>query len=585
MIGETPNHLNAHGECYCTYVSFTLSLIIRLLPRFRCVLELHAISQKISEGAGRFEITMPSSSRDSFLQATHSRYDMYFMLLSNVDTEYSVCSREKDRESIHKAIKDSIGFHGLNRSIYDVISQWIIEQMKSHINDLKDNPLNVVPRMNDLGTILNQMGRHEEALHTLKSASEMYVQVGSVAPTIFGTTAGSVDAQIDRQIVRIYVHLGQYHLAQSHYDALCARGMSRNDHVFSLRHGGRNLKEFCAEGDREGNRHFRESITASLGEVIAKKEIGGTTLSEKGVADIAMRLQRLSKSSDSDNPFMYRSYETKFYMAYYTFLVLEDVDDDEFRAHLQKTFGIDDSSDEFMMLEERISDTLSTIKWKKMAFDHKSSRLPCAHPAVASVMLRLAHAYVDGDQRDLALPLLQQCLPLLRRLPPFHFDIALALLLRAACLAENCDFAAAATDVAEAQSIWENAHTPAIPEVIKRTAKLFYNLFLKMASVGGNPDARGASQFLSVIKEIGSDEARLKKVIINRAWDAEHHDIADSHLRTRKMMPEFRKTWTAKSDVPDALKDWAAKPDLYAMIDLQCSILLINNMQARLLQI
>jgi tetratricopeptide (TPR) repeat protein len=536
-------------------------------------LELHAISQKISEGVGRFEITMPSSSSNSFLQATHMCYDDYFMLLSNVDAEYSVCSREADRESIHKAITDSIGFDGLNRSIYSVISQWIIDQMKSHISLLKMDPLNAVPRMKDLGMILNQMGRHEEALLTLKDALQMYVQVGSVAPTNFGTTINSEDAEIDRQIVRIYVHLGQYHSAQSQHDALCARHMSRHDHVFSLKHGGSDTKDFLAQQDRDRHSGFLKSFKANLEEIVENKGGHGMSLDEEGVRlfsrglrNITASLERDSKNDSPDSSLStYKTLETMALMAQYTFLILEEAEDAEFRALLQ-SFGIAHDGFNHCLLEEIISDPLSTIQWKKQALDLKSARLPCAHPAVASAMLRLAHAYVDGDQIDLALPLLQQCLPLLRRLPPFHFNIALALLLRAACLVKNGHSAAAAADVAEAQSIWNhvNADTSVIPDVIKLTAEQFQDLFLKLTSLD-SPDDRDkcVSLYVSVIRHIGTDEARLKRVIINRAWDAEHYDFAWNQVTSQNFV---QKWWRERNASAGGGANNPAKPDVYVVV-------------------
>ena len=90
--------------------------MLLILRQFRCILELHAISAKISDSGGRFEITMPAHSRQSLLQETSVDQSKYFSLLSNISAESSVCSRDSDRDSIHKSITDSIGFDALNRS-------------------------------------------------------------------------------------------------------------------------------------------------------------------------------------------------------------------------------------------------------------------------------------------------------------------------------------------------------------------------------------------------------------------------------------------------------------------------------------
>jgi tetratricopeptide (TPR) repeat protein len=427
--------------------------------------------------------------------------------------------------------------------------------------------------MKDLGMILSQMGRHEEALLILHEASQMYVQVGSVGPANFGTTIGSEDAQIDRQIVRIYVQLGQYHLAQSHHDALCARVMSRHDHVFSLKHGGCDTKTFLAQRDRDVMSRVCGDFKARLEEIVEKKGGHGISLDEDGVVMFSGMLRNLTASLEHNSKNVsphsprnllstYKQLETIALMSQYTFLILEEAEDAEFRAAL----GIFEDFFDYCLLEERISDPLSNIQWKKQAFDLMSTRLPCAHPAVASAMLRLAHAYVDGDQMDLALPLLQQCLPLLRRLPPFHINIALALLLRAACYVKNGHPAAAAADVAEAQTIWNHidADSSVIPEEIKLTAELFRDLFSSLSS-SESPDDRDkcVALYVSVIRRIGSDEVRRKRAIINRAWDAEHYQHARNYIASQNCVQRVRRERNVSADCE---ANHPAKLDAYVVV-------------------
>jgi hypothetical protein len=178
-------------------------------------LELHAISTKINDSGGRFEITLPAHSRQSLMEETCFDASIYFSLLSNVSAEYSVCSRDSDRLSIHSAIKESIGFEGLNRSIYSVICNWIIEQLQLLTNEMRvTNPLGAIQRLKALGTILHEMGKCNEALQVFLEASQLFYSFRKAAPFSFGTDIESLDSQIDMKIIRLYVQLGKFDVAQ-----------------------------------------------------------------------------------------------------------------------------------------------------------------------------------------------------------------------------------------------------------------------------------------------------------------------------------------------------------------------------------
>ena len=505
-------------------------------------MELHAISQKIREGGGRFEITMPSHSRKSFLQATSSCYDNYFILLRNIDAEYSFCSRPDDMKSIHKAIIDSIGFDGLNRSIYSVISQWIIDQIKAYINSIKgQDPLELIPRMQDLGKILKEMGRYEEALHVLQEASQMFAKIGSVAPKLFGTNYRSLDAQIDRQIVRIYVHLGQYDLAQECHDALFAKWMSTKEQLHSKEHPGSNLQDFFAGQDRDLNSSLEEGFSNILQEAVRQHP-------EMEIFQTISKAERSSVSTEW-NTLEFAS--TFAHMSFYTLLIMEDAESSDY---LKACGSVNDT--DFLLLENAISDPLSNIKLKKMAFDLKSDRLPIAHPTVSLAMLRLAHAYIDGDQSELALPLLQFCLPLLRRLPPLHSNIALALLLRSTCLLKNGELAAASSEVLEALSICENVSDGImnIPadwkwrvEKIARYLQENEVIVTELLPEGGDVlVSKFARAIKKIIKKIGFEEARIKKVIINHGSE-EPQAYASAHmiLLSQRTTRDIWRKWNA----------------------------------------
>jgi hypothetical protein len=509
---------------------------------------------------------MPSHSRDSFLQATLSCYNDYFILLSNVDAKYSFCSRLEDQKSIHKAIADSIGFDGLNRSIYSVISQWIIDQIKLLIASIKDkDPLASIPRMKDLGMILKEMGRYEEALHVLQEASQMFVKFGSVAPQSFETKFNSVDSQIGRQIVRIYVHLGHYDLAQSQHDSLFARSMSGIEREHSKKHGSK-MKDCWRDQDQA----CEKAVTASLAVKVAEMSQEHPKDSHLGIClqkiaeEMRQKSEGISTTQNASailpkpvwmqewNSYEYLSIIMQMY--FYNLLVCEDAEDPE----ILKAYGCESEFD-LCLLEDAISDPLSNVKFKKKAFDLKSNRLPLAHPAVALAMLRLAHAYILSDQSELALPLLQFCIPLLRRLPPLHSNIALSLLLRSACLFKNCDLISASSDLLEALFMCKDVKVGRMAVMadirfLQEAAMFFQEHVNKMDNPEFRPQLENlASEVLKLIKikieKIGCEEALMKKVIINHGRDPRTHNMAQRILEDYRSSREMLKSLKAGTDI------------------------------------
>jgi hypothetical protein len=509
---------------------------------------------------------MPPHSRDSFLQATLSCYNNYFILLSNVDAKYSFCSRVEDQKSIHKAIADSIGFDVLNRSIYSVVSQWIIDQIKLLIASIKDkDPLASIPRMKDLGMILKEMGRYEEALHVLQEASQMFVKFGSVAPQSFETKFHSVDSQIGRQIVRIYVHLGHYDLAQSQHDSLFARMMSGIEREHSKKHGSK-MKDCWRDQDHACDKAVAASLAVGAAEMSKKHPKDshlGICLQQ--IADEMRQKSEAISTTQNASAFLpkpvwmqeWNSYEYLsiiMQMSFYNLLVCEDAEDSE----IVKAYGCENLLD-LCLLEDAFSDPLSNVKFKKKAFDLKSNRLPSAHPAVALAMLRLAHAHIDGDQSELALPLLQFCIPLLRRLRPLHSNIALALLLRSACLFKNGDLVSASSDLLEALSMCKDVKVGRMAVIAEiRFLEEAAMFFLKHVKLMGNPEFRpqlenaasGVLKLINInIEKIGCEEALMKKVIINRGRDPRTHHMAQSILEGYRSTREMLKSLKAGTDI------------------------------------
>jgi tetratricopeptide (TPR) repeat protein len=523
MTGRIQNRSSARGENMHATELRSQFLIIR---HYRCILELHAISTKINDSGGRFEITMPAHSRQSLLKETSVDVSKYFNLLSNVAAEYSVCSREDDKQSIHSAIRDTIGFDGLNRSIYSVICNWIIGQLQSLTSEMKmANSLASVQRLKALGTVLYEMGRYSDALLVFQDASQVYVSFSKAAPLSLGTELGTLDASIDRQIIRVYVLLGQYDLAQKCYD-----------------------------------------------EMVKKAEVtNALALSNFFNFDLTALAAREDADSDSDD---FDIWGTWLHLCFYDMLLFSDSDDPEFRqacnTHIAKKSGSNGTGfDFFGLLQNAVDDPLLFLQLKQTSFQLKIDRLPAGHPWVALAMLHLAHAHFEVDQCAEALPLLQRTLPFLRRLPPLHPNIILALLLLSACLMKHGDVNLAAFSAEEALAMCKTRDLCRIPVPIEidRAAEEAVVLCrdqefrLNVNSVE-HADVRSScvAQFIAVMKKIGTDEARMERVIINRGRDA-----ADRMME--KLLPRVQSKMDAKTEANGTPKIDVYVPLLLAFTD------------------
>jgi tetratricopeptide (TPR) repeat protein len=442
---------------------------------------------------------MPAHSRESFLRATSADQSKYFSLLSSVAAEQSVCSRDQDKDSIHEAIRDSIGFDGLNRSIYSVMTNWIIAQIQLFTSGIKEaNPMAFVQRMKALGAILCETGRYEQALCVFQEASKTWLSLGNVAPLSLGTDVNSVDSQIDRQIIRIHVYLGQYDLAQKLYDEV----MRRNNATVNLR------------------------ISHAFG------------------FDMAALATNFPAEPDAVADAFVDAHDQ---LIFYYRLIFSDADDPEFleACGLSKIYG-------FGNLQSAMADPHLNLQLKKISFQIKIKRLPAKHPWIASAMLRLAHAYFEVDQCEEALPLLRRALPFLRRLPLCHPNIILALLLLSACFIKDRALSHAAFAAEEALVMCKKAQEKqtgaiAIPVELDSAAEQAVLLcrdaeFQRYLSSQNSDESNGSvMQFMAIVAKIGTDEARMDKVIINRGRDAADRMLERIMPKVQAMMDEKQK--------------------------------------------
>ncbi len=143
----------------------TAILTFRLL---RCVLELHAIA---ASGRGRFEVAMTEKERHRFLNEVRTSTQIYYNMLGRVDAECSDCSRAVDRESIHQAIRSTVGFAKLNRMVIEVLEGWMDKELRRQLKACEafsdgygDGHVHASEWQHTLGVVLHQQGRYDESI-------------------------------------------------------------------------------------------------------------------------------------------------------------------------------------------------------------------------------------------------------------------------------------------------------------------------------------------------------------------------------------------------------------------------------------
>jgi hypothetical protein len=137
----------------------------------RCVLELHAIAGNDGTGGGRFEVAMTAQERNRFLNGVRYSTKMYYNMLGHVNAESSDCSRAVDRESIHEAIRSSVGFAKLNRIVFQVLEGWMEKELRQQLEwSAASKAENAVHEWQHvLATVLMQQGRLVESVALLEA--------------------------------------------------------------------------------------------------------------------------------------------------------------------------------------------------------------------------------------------------------------------------------------------------------------------------------------------------------------------------------------------------------------------------------
>jgi len=133
------------------------------LTRAWCLIEIFACQSSGSQ----FNVALPPSERERFLEEIVSKSGAFYGMLSNVSTEQSECSRDSDKERIFAAVRGlDGGFIGLDRCILKSMTSWLVQQLELQIQKAAADGLveNELTLMNALAALIGKMGEYDRAL-------------------------------------------------------------------------------------------------------------------------------------------------------------------------------------------------------------------------------------------------------------------------------------------------------------------------------------------------------------------------------------------------------------------------------------
>jgi hypothetical protein len=141
------------------------------------VLELHAIAAKKEESCATFDVAMTREEQRRFVSGMSGDVEgAYLDMLGRVDSKTSECSRTSDQESIHAAIRDTVGFGKLNRMLFEVMEGWAEGQLRARADEkmAAGEVLEAMDCNRSLASFLKQQGKYDGALLLEKQILEVY---------------------------------------------------------------------------------------------------------------------------------------------------------------------------------------------------------------------------------------------------------------------------------------------------------------------------------------------------------------------------------------------------------------------------
>jgi tetratricopeptide (TPR) repeat protein len=160
------------------------------LTRAWCLVEIFACQSSGSH----FDVAFPPSERERFLDEITAKSDVFYSMLSNVNTARSECSRDSDKERIFAAVRGlNGGFIGLDRCVLKSLTKWLVQQLEHQMQieaagGFVDQELRL---QNALAGMLVRMGEYDRALPIYEeSLARRKILLGNDDPSTLESLGG-----------------------------------------------------------------------------------------------------------------------------------------------------------------------------------------------------------------------------------------------------------------------------------------------------------------------------------------------------------------------------------------------------------
>ncbi|KAJ3294213.1 Kinesin light chain 3 [Borealophlyctis nickersoniae] len=177
------------------------------LQRAWCIFELYACTNTKSN----FAIALPPRHTPAFRTSLRDEPEAFYKMLATIKSENSVAFKASDRDTIHEAIRKTVGFSALDRMVLSVLFNWMVSTLRSHIllTEKAGNEVEHGEWLFSLATLFLNQGRYEDA-------EPLFVRCQEIRRRVLGEDHPDMLSSINNLAV-LYDNQGKYDKAEPLY--------------------------------------------------------------------------------------------------------------------------------------------------------------------------------------------------------------------------------------------------------------------------------------------------------------------------------------------------------------------------------
>ena len=138
------------------------------LERAYCITEVY----HTQKSGARFDVVMSSAQQAAFEAALVDDFDSIQASLSKVDVRTATCRNEKDTKAILDELEQGVGFVACNTLVIGLLREALVAQARAALERLPAAERGTSALINNLGLLLEAMGKLEEARPLFEEAQQ-----------------------------------------------------------------------------------------------------------------------------------------------------------------------------------------------------------------------------------------------------------------------------------------------------------------------------------------------------------------------------------------------------------------------------